>query len=82
MYVDLVAQDCVYGDRVDAFHVAVQRAPAGVGSSAGGAEASAGPEDAGSAADAELLDSVVAKAVAARSGRIAKSFIVGVVGAM
>ena len=72
-----MAQDFVYGARVESFHAAVQRAPTGVGSSAGGAEAAAGPDAAGSAADeAAATGSEDAKAVVARNGRIARSFIV------
>lgn len=59
-------------------HEEVQRAPTGVGSSVGGAEAAAGPEDAGSAADGdeEADESADANAAAVRIGRRAKSFIV------
>lgn len=55
----------MYGERVESFHDAVQSAPAGVGSSAGG-------DEAGVSDDAESVD---ANAVAARKGRRARSFI-------
>ena len=58
-----VRHDWVKGARVEEFHVAVQRAPTGVGSSVGGAES--GDEE----------ESVEANAVVARRERRVRSFI-------
>lgn len=65
-----MAQDWVYGESVVAFHEAVQSAPTGVGSSAGGEDAPPGFDE------AALLKSVVANTVAATKGRMARSLIV------
>lgn len=59
-----VRHDWVKGARDEEFHVAVQRAPAGVGSSVGGAES--GVEE----------ESVEANAVVARKEKRVRSFIV------
>ena len=62
---------------MESFHAAVQRAPTGVGSSAGGAEAAAGPEGAASAVDEEdEAESVEARTEVARRLRRVRSFIV------